>query len=356
MKGNIKKILKLALPTVTFAVPVLLYVFLLGKRASGMLAYAGGDLWVVMGIGAACSICTFVLLERVLSSFSEQIEEDEEWQWEEETFLSERCEDSLAMEEYPELFLKREAYEEQSAVPSYRENLKKAFEACREQGTVEENDEIIGPDEDVQLYLDSFTESEKKEEKSLYEDVPVELPEGYVPYTQEAEDEDEQEQEQEDGDEELCESHPRAFSRVMILALCIIISFSSAFVFSFSYTGVSREGIFVSSVFSQREYKWGDAKEYSVDTTFFGKLRISLTMKDGTEAEIVPHSLSFTDMGEGSFESLYEYAVFADEKLSKAGAQKRISDEDAIIREYENRDDGTFEYVKKIIDMEHEHD
>lgn len=353
MKGNIKKIILISLPALTFVVPVLLYVLFLKGRVAEMLAYEGGQLWTVIVIGAVCAAFVYVLSDKLFSSFTVQEDDEEELQWEEDAFEREENENSLAMEEYPELFSKREAEDETEAVPSYRESLKKAFDACREQEITEDTTPDSNEVEEDRSYFDSFVCFEKKEEaRGLYDDIPCELPEGYVPFV-----EDSEEEEEEEGvDEEAYETPAGALRYGAVLVMCILISFVSAFACSFSYTGVSRDGVFLSSMFSQKEYKWSDAKNYSVDTTFFGKLRITVTMKDGAEAEIVPHSLNITDVEEGGFESLYEYAAFADEKLSGLGAQKSIENEDAIVREYENRDDGAFEYVKKILDMENEHD
>jgi len=357
VKEKIKKYVSVFIVLAVLVLPLFMYHSLLRKRAGEALAYSHDLLWAAVLLCLLFSALALICFLRLFSLGEESEEEAEEiWDnaYEEESSFEKPEENSLAMEEYPELFRKsKEAFLSEKEPHSPLENILRTLEM--QKSTDEEPQESDGAsvretDEEVISFLSSGDKGDAQR-NDIYDNIPDSLPEGYEPYTLYGDEEDENEEEDVTAVEEAVEERKRKapFLAALALTFAVALSYGSAFALSYCYTAPEKDGIRVGRMFFEKEYLWTDAKSYTVDSTVFGKLRICVEMKDGCKRNIIPAGLIATEEGEGEFASIYAYAAYADEKLSEAGAKKMVKDKKALERDFSQKEDGSYEYVKKII-------
>ena len=235
----------------------------------------------------------------------EYIEELEEVYEAEPTSLPELDESA-----YPELFKSKDT--ESESVSFNRPDISRLI---REQGG-----EVKKPDEPQEKEdILGKIEAEKSFDYSLYEDIPTELPEDYVPYEYE-----EEAEEAEDYEEyEIPKIPPLAIK----LPALFIASLLAIFLPINAATVYSPDTITVRRPFMAKEYAITDAEYYTVGVKLSGDVSMKLHFKDGHEQELVfPTALIESKSFKSSFSSEYGYAAFCNRLLKRSEVEKRFEE------------------------------
>ena len=180
-----------------------------------------------------------------------------------------------------------------------------------------------GEVEDVQLpeekedILGKIAET-KSADYSLYEDLPSELPEDYVPYEYEEEPEDEDYEEE----YELPVIPPLVTKAVALFTaslLAIFLPFNAATVYTLDAVTIRRP-------FSVKEYAITDAEYYTIGVKLSGDASMKLHYKNGHEQELIFSAAIKSKEFTSSFSSEYAYAAFCSRLLKRSGKEKRFDD------------------------------
>ncbi len=248
------------------------------------------------------------------SEKTEDYEEDEYIEELEEIYAS-RDEVIPELDEsaYPELF-KKQTEAEETADAFIRPDIKKLL---HEQSGKIQNTPAPEEKEDI---LGDIPQKEQKD-YSLYEDIPAELPEDYVPY--EYEEEEDSEEEYDEEEYELPKIPAIAVkATVMLVAslLAVILPVNTATVYY-------RDKVAVRRPFSVKEYYITDAEYYTVGVKLTGDVSMKLSFSDDSKHEfIVPSSVIKSESFKESFSSGYGYAAFCSRLLNRSYIEKRFDD------------------------------
>ncbi len=233
---------------------------------------------------------------------------------------TEDCFPQLDESAYPELFAKKQQTETdlQFSRPDIRKLIR---EQSGESEISVDTDENEKKDDDIEELL--HIEAKKASEiNSIYNDIPEELPDGYVPYEYEDEtDEDEEDDEYEDyAEPRISKVILRIIIGIAASALAVILPINCATVYT-------ADSIKIKRPFSEKEYQLTDADYYTVGVTLTGDLSLKSHFKNGKEFDLViPSTVIKSDSFKGNFSSEYGYAAFCNRLLKRAEVEKRFDD------------------------------
>lgn len=335
------------LSTATIAGSLVLYHLLLLSNVKGAMLYGGVRYYLVMIVAVLFSLVPMFLWRE--DSRAQKGEEEEKWEYEPlEESLDVGEDVSLAFMEYPELFLKKEADEEETEgektdAPSYHEALERAMASQKAEYVPEEEESLIENDG-----IFSFEKSEKEDIPDIYSDIPDTLPEGY-----EITEESEEEEDDGDGDEpqQLIEdSRKMRIRKVAATVLSFLIPLVFSFAMSKNYVVYGEDGLTVSTPFEEKTYIWQFCRSFEIGPSFFGdSLSFVLYMSDGEKVELLPSDFKADNSFYEKYDSEYAYSVAVSEKLIRAGAAKTVKEKNTLESSLALRED-MGEYVKKLID------
>ncbi len=263
------------------------------------------------------------LIPTFISSRIFSVTSNEEIEYEEENAETEYEEteesDSIVLPQldesaYPELFQNKQTQE--AALKTSRPDIK----ALLHEQSGEFEAEIIK--EEKEELPDDFLLNLKEPEKkcSLYEELPTELPEDYVPYEYDSEEENVEDYEEEYTITPLHRVVAKIILTLVSAALAIILPINCATVYSTSSVTVRRP-------FSKTEYVFENADYYTVGVKLTGDISMKLHFSDGTEKELIYPDYAVTSEGfKNSFSSKYAYAAFCNRLLKRSGVEKKIGD------------------------------
>ncbi len=365
IKETIKRFLIFLFSCSVAAGPLAVYLFLQNKHCGDSLMYSADKLWPVVIISVLSAGIVWLVLKRPLYK-----EEESQIQQEDDLYVgfedTEPAEDvdydnSEAMEEYPELFsVGADSAEAENAAPSYYETLFEVMASEKREYVPEKQEEsvnilsareILAPEES----LEGEALLDEGRDMSIYENIPMDLPEGYVgaKVYDPLDDKDEQGDKDEGGYEVRERRYPgeTVVSKVIITAVFTLFAFLSAFLFSMGYTLYERDGVTVAALGKEREYPFADAVEYIVSPSVFGdRLSVEMIMGDGKRIELLPSGLFIGERFFEEYDSVYEYAAVVCEKMNDNGAQKTVHERKTIEGEFFGTGEKTEEYIKRIID------
>lgn len=217
---------------------------------------------------------------------------------------------------YPELFSK--SFDETETVSFERPDIKQILREQRQESEeASPTDEAEAENEEDPIF--SFAKS-AKEEKTLYMDLPDELPEDYVAY----EYEDDSEEENFEEEEYIAPRIPRVIIRITAALIAII---SAIFIPINCSTVYSNDSITIRRPFSEKHYSITAADYYTVGVTLTGDLSMKLHFEDDREFEmIVPSTAIKSGNFKSNFSSSYAYAAFCNRLLTRSDIEKRFDD------------------------------
>ena len=345
-KMKLRRIGIMLLTAAVIVLPPVLYSRLMVMGNEGAYMYGNYRFFLVGVVSVLGGVGLFNLLRVASFQKEEPIEEEEELLPEDEQEAD--IEDhSVTMEEYPELFLKKEEAEAADSPPSYIEALTAALNAQKAEYTEEKSEECEIPlDDEVEGFLFAEKKDEPRAEDWL--DLPDTLPEGYCAYEEEG---DEEEEFSYNIDEEGVSEPPstvgRVLKRVIVSVLLAAIPLGFAVLMSRFRTDYYSDGIVVSTLTGEKSYSWEDCISYELSPSFSGsQLSFVLTMSDGATVELLPSD--YIVLGDG-FDSSYAYASYVGEILDTKGAEKHVRERNTIEQGFADSDDAG-EYVRKLID------
>lgn len=220
------------------------------------------------------------------------------------------------LEEYPE-FSRRISAE--VSEPITRPDIKKIIEEQKGSVASEENETILEEDD----YLSSFKPKAPVTADSdpIYDNIPSELPENYVPYEEDEEDvTDEEDEEEYEYSLRISPIGVRIFIALLCCVLAVILPINTATVYS-------PDKITVRRPFSVKEYSLSDAESYTVSVKLSGDVSMKVRFSDGTEKELICSSYDvISDQFDSNYSSAYGYAAFCDRLMKKKGITKHIGD------------------------------
>ncbi len=338
------RILLRVLSSATVAVPLLMYHLLLISNVKGAMLYGKVSYLLVMIVSVLFSFVPLLLWREAPEV--QKGEDEEKWVYtpSEESF--EESENvAIATEEYPELFLNKEAGEEKSEkaeAPSYLEAIEKAM-ASQKAEYIPEEAEINFSDDDIF----SFEKSEDEEKiPDIYSDIPDTLPKGYEMLEEPWEEEEETDEPQ----SIFAERRGMKIKKIAATVLSFLIPLSVAFAMSKNYVVYDEDGFTVSTPFEKKDYLWQFCRSYEIAPSFFGdSLSFVLYMNDGEKIELLPTDLRIDNSFYEKYASEYAYSVAVSEKLIRAGAAKTVKEKNTIESSLALRED-IGEYVKKLIE------
>lgn len=244
-------------------------------------------------------------------------EDDEDPEYDE--YMTEQTDEptegQINIPEYPEFF-SGEVEEEKSgyAPPDIKEFIRQ--QKAEYEPEVQETD-IVDDD-----FLNSFKNNSKAdEEKSLlYNDIPTELPEDYVPYEEETEDEA---YDYDDEYEELPRIHP-LISRITLTIASAALAILLPINFATVYTPGS---VIIRRPFSVKEYSLKEANSYSVGVKLSGDVSMKVSFSDGSQKELIFSGTAHkSKQFANNYSSQYGYAAFCDRLLQESGIEKSLGD------------------------------
>lgn len=364
-KSKIKTLLCLGAAALAGAMPLTLYFVLISLGAQGAMMYTRNGAFLVCIISLATALAVPVVIKDVLlcekNAYEEEPYQDGEEAFEpcEETSSAQTDDFGKAREEYPELFGRSAEVgevadtEKREASHPYYEALVNAMSAQRI--TKKEIEEISVAGESVPELCDILGVEKKEENKvghDIFDDLPDTLPEGYrLPDA----DEDEEDCEYEEWEEELGEYRLKKAKSPVLLKVCVcvivvLLSLGVGVLLSFRSTLYGDDGFTVRSLASSTKYKWSDCTEYEIGPTFAGdRIKLTVRTSDNKEVELLPFGAVMTEEFYEKYESVYDYALMAEEKLSEEGAKKTVRERGTLENEFVSGTD-IGEYVKKLID------
>ncbi len=365
IKKSLKRILVFAFSCIVAAFPLVLYLFLLNKSCANSLMYSADKLWTVIIISVLCGGIVWLTLKRPIyrGEVSMLGEEEAEGDIFDEKELEEApvYDNSAAMEEYPELFMKEKVKaDSENGAPSYYEALSEVIASEKREYAPEEKEggaEILSAREILATEENSENENTEsfQRDMSIYENIPMDLPEGYV--SAKVYDPKEDELLQDDEDEGEYETKVRRFpgetvlSKVIITVVFTLVAFLSAFLFSTEYTLYEKDSVTVSTFGKEVTYSFEEAVEYIVSPSFFGdRLSVEVVMKDGEKIELLSSGQFVGEKFFREFDSIYEYGAYVCEKMNDNGAKKTVLERKTIEGEFIGTGSETEECIKKIID------
>ena len=362
IKKFVKRTAVFSLSCIAAVCPPVLYLFLLDKSCSSSLMYSADKLWTVVIVSVLCASVVWLILKRPLyKEESIVVAEDNDGYEQEELSATPVYDNTAAMEEYPELFLNKEFKEDNGeGAPAFYEALSEMMAAEKREYVSEEDGgaaEILSARE----ILESGEDIEKKNAESLdrdisiYENIPMELPEGYV--SAKVYDPKEDEPYEEEGDQEVYEEKRRpslgetVLSKVVVTAVFTLAAFLSAIAFSTEYTLYEKDSVTVCAFGKESTYSYEDAVEYIVSPSLFGdRLSVEMIIGNGEKIELLASGQFMGEKFFGEFDGIYEYGAYVCEKMNEGGAVKTVRERKTIEGKFFGVGDKTEEYIKRIID------
>ena len=280
-KNKIRLICAVGSGISTFLITCFLSILII-KTTLGNTVYAiSTPLLLPLCIIAALLVCRIFLPG---DRYAEELESEEnELNSDEYNANSKETEDcfpQLDESAYPELFAKKQQTETdfQFSRPDIRKLIR---EQSGESEISVDTDENEKKDDDIEELL--HIEAKKASEiNSIYNDIPEELPDGYVPYEYEDEtDEDEEDDEYEDyAEPRISKVILRIIIGIAASALAVILPINCATVYT-------ADSIKIKRPFSEKEYQLTDADYYTVGVTLTGDLSLKSHFKNGKEFDLV---------------------------------------------------------------------
>ena len=364
IRKSLKGLLAFLVACVVGAVPLLLYLYLLNRSCDGALMYSPDKLWPTIIISVICGSVVWLVLKKPVYREEKVILDDEDYRYDEtvEEEIRPAVDNFAAMEEYPELFSAKECSEKSvPASPSYFDTLAEVMASEKRDYVSEEAEKSSVIMSASDLLRGGETDSDKSDtgfgrDMSIYENIPMDLPEGYVKakvYDPYEDDEDEEEELSciEEESKVRLSLGETVVSKVVITLVMAAVAFATAFVFSMDYTLYNSESVTLSSVGKKVTYAFEDAAQYIVSPTFFGDdISIVAVMKDGKEVELLPSGHFASEEFFEEYDSVYEYALYACEKMNDNGIEKTVRERKTIEGEILGVEDERAEYIRKIID------
>lgn len=355
-RKKLKRVLK-----VTFAAAVMLFTHflyaVLSARGTGApLMYGGIPSHFIVNIVSFFAVAVVLALFRGDEERAELYEESA--QYDEDDYTSDEYEtdNTDAREAYPELFSGRgEDTEESPYCSSYQAALFAAVES-QKAVSLPEGGEEEGPvtadqwAEELKGYLRSDTDTLPAADS--LGDIPLELPEDYVPYeeTEEGDETEEADEEERCGWEENVKK--RTLLRIFVSAALTALPILLAVLLSGTKTLYFADGVTVKTAFFEREYSWEDCESYEIAPSFFGdRLSFKLIMNDGKEIQLLPSDLNKNESLFEKYESEYDYALAVSAALDRAGAKKEVKEKNTLAGGLALRED-MGDYVKRLCDIE----
>lgn len=363
-KNSLKGISAFALSAVVAVCPIVLYLLLLNKAASSSLMYSADKLWTVIIVSVLCAAVVWLILRRPLYKEEENLVQDEcvydEFE-QDEPVQTPSFDNSAAMEEYPELFLEKDVKDDSEfAMPAYYDTLSQMMAAEKREYVPNEDDgaaEILSAREILESGKSFESESADGfgHDMSIYENIPMDLPEGYIgaKVYDPKEDETDDEEEWDAGVEERRKPHigETVLSKVVIAVSFTLIAFLTSFFFSEEYTLYEKDYVTVSTLGNEVTYYFCEAAEYIVSPSFFGdRLSVEMITESGAKIELLSSGQFMGEKFFDEFDSIYEYGAYVCEKMNGCGIQKTVLERKTIEGEFLGADDKTEEYIKRIID------
>lgn len=362
IKKSVKRIAVFAVACIVASGPLVLYLYLLNKSCESALMYSADKLWTVVIVSVLCASIVWLILKRPLykEENAAMAEDNDEFE-EEELSQAPVYDNSAAMEEYPELFLDKEIQKDkEEGAPAYYEALSEMLAAEKREYVPEKDEtgstirsarEILESDE----ICDGEAEDSFGRDMSIYENIPMDLPEGYV--SAKVYDPKEDEPYEEEVSKEVFEEKRRpalgetASSKIVITVAFTLAAFLAAILFSTEYTLYERDCVTVSAFGRSTTYSYEDAVEYIVSPSLFGdRLSVEMISENGEKIELLA---SGQFMGEEFFEefgSIYRYGAYVCEKMNEGGAEKIVQERKTIEGEFFGSGGETEEYIRKIIE------
>ncbi len=187
--------------------------------------------------------------------------------------------------------------------------------------------------------------------ENFYADVPEELPEGYVLPEQNLE-----EEEQESLLEEEVEICTRSLLWDFMPIVCILLLFSGIlWIFTSCWTKAGEDGLLAARMGGMRQYSWDQVASYEVKAAFSsGEMKLCFRMKDGRQVKISPGAFAQTGLFADQYENLYQYWLHVDNILEERGIEKTVAQREYLADTYISKEDGSWQYVRQIIEYEEE--
>ena len=231
--------------------------------------------------------------------------------------------DKIDMSEYPEF--SKDISADNSESPVVRPDIKSIIAEQKSEILIhEDTDSHTEDDEFLRSFVSPVTHT--ADSSSVYDNIPTELPEDYIPYEEDEEDEPDEEYEDE---EQYKQRIPPIFIRIVASVICAII----AIILPFNTCTVYYPNkVTMRSPFSVKEYAIEDANAYTVGVKLNGDVSLKARFGDGKECELVISENTIrSDSFDSSYSSPYEYAAFCDRLMKQKGIQKNIDDLKSLI-------------------------
>ncbi len=355
-RKKLKRVLKVAFAAAVMLFVHFLYAALSARTTGAPLMYGAIPSHFIVNIASALAVSVVLALFRGDEERAELYEESAPYDEDDYTSDEYEADNTDAREAYPELFSGRVADTEESlSASSYQAALFAAVES-QKAVSLPEGGEEEGPAEadqwaeELKGYLRSDTDTLQSADS--FGDIPLELPEGYVPY-EETEEGDETEEADEEERGELEEpAKKRTLLRIFVSAALTALPILLAVLLSGTKTLYFAEGVTVKTAFFEREYSWEDCESYEIAPSFFGdRLSFCLIMKDGEKIQLLPSDLNKNESLFEKYESEYDYALAVSASLDRAGAKKEVKEKNTLKGGLALRED-IGEYVKRLCDIE----
>lgn len=333
--------------------PIGLYLLLIKIRAQGAVLYSAPLLWPVAAASLAAALFSYAVLRRKVPCEEELPADFRDFASDFDGTVQELSTQSPAPAfsgeaEYPELFSddRDKAADETGTQAENDMSAKIAFAIWAQKERCDSApvpDDVTSDEDDMwKSYLKSGKAEDNKPDMRLYDDLPSELPEGYIQKETDAQE-----------DREFSKGYTvkritlgeTLISKAVCVSAAAVLSLGLAFGASFSLTAHTDSGFTCGTA----PYAWADVEKLTVSQRLFGSLSVSAKTADGRKTELFPSTVF---KGEGfyeKYESIYACMANTVHRAQASGAEIIVLDREAIDTYYKDADDATYDYISQII-------
>jgi len=116
------------------------------------------------------------------------------------------------------------------------------------------------------------------------------------------------------------------------------------------YTVVSEDGITTHTFGFTEHYEWKQVKSYVVDCDSGRGLSVTYTMRDGTEFEILQHTVSAPEEFHKNYDSTVAFAAMLDDRMTELQIPRRVRNARTAESFYKDHYPTLWQHVSRLID------
>lgn len=157
----------------------------------------------------------------------------------------------------------------------------------------------------------------------------------------------------EEGEVEETLAAPRPALSGILSIVVLLAVFAAGFLLACScFTAAGEEGIRVFRAGRVTQYSAAQVERYTIRSAFFGgDLELRFQMRDGRTVSLSPERMSTTADFDAAYENVYAFWNMADQTLGARNVPKTVEDAGYLTDAYSQREDGTWELVRALLDL-----